>query len=539
MTDNNFRGFSIKNYFVCALLLSCLLFSNISSAANVPLYGVFEASVTNNNTYSNPFKYTDIELQTTFTSPSGKEINFFGFYNGDGSGGQTGNVWTMRFMPNEVGTWTYKYSWSDGKSAGGNGQFSVIDTGLIGPVRIASDSASFFMDSRSNKLHFRGYDMHHFGPVIGNTGSDWSAISNDWISGLDTYVINRGYNFVMMDSPSQLSTSRNYWLGGKTDVFDVAVWTDYEKILAHALENNIYLFPFDGIVGQQEQAKLTSNLLRYLVARFSPYASYFGFSPTWEWSDVWSASTLNSHMNKIYNWTPFYKLLSAHDRSNKSLTNWLSFSMRQKQSRTIFDGNCRACGKNGGVDASVANLPIIGSEDLWENSKGVYQHPRNPTEVRQGTWGIIMAGVLPLYSEWYNRSQSPGNMPGEPEFRKALDFFYANTRYREYKMLNSLVSAASGQIASGIPSQEYLVYDRNGGNIYISLNDVNPNARFSTTWYNPITDESTSGVIIQGGGFVNLTSPYPSESVLLIKFTNSKEDTLATGPPVDFSATKQ
>ena len=297
--DINFKSYLIKTFLVFATLLFSLFNSN-NGFASTPLYGVFETSITNNNTYTNPFNYKEIELQTTFTSPSGRKVDFFGFYNGDGSGGQVGNVWTMRFMPDETGTWKYTYTWSDGKAAGGSGEFTVIDTGLSGPVRIASDNGSFLMDSRSKKLDFRGYDMHHFGPVIGNTSDDWSAISGDWISGLDTYVIKRGYNFVMMDSPSQLATSRNYWYKGQTDVFDIAVWVDYEKILSHALTNDIYLFPFDGIVGQDEKGKLTDNLLRYIVARFSPYASYFGFSPTWEWSEIWTANILNSHMNKIF-----------------------------------------------------------------------------------------------------------------------------------------------------------------------------------------------------------------------------------------------
>ncbi len=533
--NNSFILFS-PTLLVHAVLLFCLFFSRESFAADTPLYGVFETSVTNSNTYTNPFNYTEIELDATFTSPSGIDTNFFGFHNGDGNGGQTGNVWTVRFMPNEVGTWTYNTIWSDGKTAGSSGKFSVTDTGLIGPVRIASDNGSFFMDSRGNPLHFRGYDMHHFGPVIGNTGSDWSVISGDWTAGLNTYVISRGYNFVMMDSPSQLGVSRSYWFDRKTDIFDVAVWTDYEKILDYALANNIYLFPFDGIVGQQESAKLTSNLLRYIVARFSPYASYFGFSPTWEWADIWSRNELNSYMTQIDEGIPFYKLLTAHDRSSDALQ-WLDFSMRQKQSRTIFDGNCRACGKNGGVAASVVNLPIIASEDLWENAAGAYGHPRNATEVRQGTWGIMMAGVLPLYSEWYRKNKSPGDMPGEPEFRRALDFFYANTRYREYTMLNDLVSATNGQIASGITGQEYLVYDRNGGDISISLQGINSTTKFSTTWYNPITDQSIGGASVQGGGTATLTSPYSSESVLLLKMTDGQTDTLAPNAPQNFKIT--
>jgi hypothetical protein len=67
-------------------------------------------------------------LTAVFTSPSGKKTTFWGFYDGDGNGGQTGNVWKLRFMPNEIGTWTYLFSWSDG-APGGSSSFVCIPNG--------------------------------------------------------------------------------------------------------------------------------------------------------------------------------------------------------------------------------------------------------------------------------------------------------------------------------------------------------------------------------------------------------------------------
>jgi len=72
-----------------ALLFSCQLGF---AADPVPLYGIFEVGVTNNNSYSNPFDFEEVGLQGKFTSPSGVMTSFFGFYDGDGAGGQEGNV---------------------------------------------------------------------------------------------------------------------------------------------------------------------------------------------------------------------------------------------------------------------------------------------------------------------------------------------------------------------------------------------------------------------------------------------------------------
>src|SRR5581483_8902193 len=52
----------------------------------VSLYRPFEKSVANGGDYAN--KFTDVTLKAVFTSPSGRRIEFAGFYDGDGAGGQ-------------------------------------------------------------------------------------------------------------------------------------------------------------------------------------------------------------------------------------------------------------------------------------------------------------------------------------------------------------------------------------------------------------------------------------------------------------------
>ena len=68
-----------------------------------------------------------------------------------------------------------------------------------------------------------------------------------------------------------------------------------------------------------------------------------------------------------------------------------------------------------------------------------------------------------------------------------FDFFYSKTRYRKYQQLNQLVASSLRQIASGIPGQEYLIYDENGGLITIDLSATSAAATFSVLWYDPKT----------------------------------------------------
>ena len=56
-----------------------------SGIPNVGLYRVFEIQIQNDKPYDN--KFADVDLTVTYTSPSGKTVDFWGFFDGDGRGG--------------------------------------------------------------------------------------------------------------------------------------------------------------------------------------------------------------------------------------------------------------------------------------------------------------------------------------------------------------------------------------------------------------------------------------------------------------------
>ena len=90
-----------------------------SDTLRVGKYDLFEIPVTNENPYSNPFDFEEIELRAVFAPPIGPPTDFYGFYDGDGNGAQEGNIWKIRFMPDQLGFWNVTYSWSDGTPGGG------------------------------------------------------------------------------------------------------------------------------------------------------------------------------------------------------------------------------------------------------------------------------------------------------------------------------------------------------------------------------------------------------------------------------------
>ena len=538
--NNAYRRCGLSGTLIFTLIV--LASSPALGMTQVGLYDVWETQVTNSKTYSNPFDFNVIELRATFTSPSGSKISFFGFYDGNGNGGQTGNVWKLRFMPDKVGTWNYTYTWTDG-TPGGSGSFKVVDTGLPGPLKVATDNSSYFMTSGGKPFDFRGYDMH----ILIRHRSNKSLIANlSWIKGLlQTNVINQGYNFIMLDglidrvdkNAGGFAVAESWWKN-TTDKkrFNVAAWRAYEDVLNMAKADKVYVMLFAGMIRQGDHYGYNDFkvFLRYWVARFGAFYNFFGWSPTWEWMDIWGSSEVNQIMQQVQAWDPFPRLLTSHDCSNSNFSNWLDFSMRQGGGigpiRTVFAGNVRTGFQQAGCNVpgvGFPDKPIIGSEDIWENPSGTTSGPRNKTEVRRGAWGIQMAGVMPLYSEW-NPSLG-GNGAGKPEVRRMFDFFYSKTQYRQYKQLNQLVSSSSRQIASGIDGQEYLVYDENGGSITINLSGTSSSTIFSVLWYDPKTGVQNNGASVNGGASRTLQSPFSGDTVLLL--TKTAVDTKAPTQP--------
>jgi hypothetical protein len=61
-----------------------------------------------------PNPFLDYRLQLTLTAPSGRTAVLPGFFAGDGNGGGSGNVWQVRFAPDEAGAWQYLASFRAG-----------------------------------------------------------------------------------------------------------------------------------------------------------------------------------------------------------------------------------------------------------------------------------------------------------------------------------------------------------------------------------------------------------------------------------------
>ncbi|XOV94061.1 MAG: DUF4038 domain-containing protein [Bacteroidota bacterium] len=92
------------------LPLLVLILICVESFGQTGIWMKKEITLESDTEYENPL-FQVSELNATFTAPSGRELIIRGFWDG-------GKVWKFRFVPDEVGTWTYRTTCSDNTNAG-------------------------------------------------------------------------------------------------------------------------------------------------------------------------------------------------------------------------------------------------------------------------------------------------------------------------------------------------------------------------------------------------------------------------------------
>ncbi len=89
------------------LLLLLSTCASVGSETELPRYGIHEVSFTGPALGPMDAPARDVELITRWRhESSGLTLAIHGFWDGDGKGGVTGNVFKVRFCPTLVGTWT-------------------------------------------------------------------------------------------------------------------------------------------------------------------------------------------------------------------------------------------------------------------------------------------------------------------------------------------------------------------------------------------------------------------------------------------------
>ncbi len=287
---------------VCTVVMIAAVNTGLSAGAsggpNVGLYRVFEVQIRNDKSYGN--KFADVDLTVTYNSPSGKAVEFFGFFDGDGRGGGNlveGNIWKLRFMPDELGNWKYTYQWSDG-TPGGAGAFTCVSDGAgKGVLKAYKENPHWFAYNGTEPVWLKSYYETGHG-----------VIAQDFIWVVENVYGNflqHGYNHLQVNWLLSLCCFRQYYLDGpEPETFDLTLYEEgkasstmklsvcymMERHLGFLNDHDVGVHMFLGFEGARNDGPAWDKLsesekdfyVRYVVSRIGPYANIAGWNFVWE-----------------------------------------------------------------------------------------------------------------------------------------------------------------------------------------------------------------------------------------------------------------
>lgn len=525
------------------------------SSEQVPLYRTFQRSITNSRDYAN--KFTDVTLNVRYTAPSGREVQFFGFYDGDGAGGQSGDVWKIRFLPDELGAWSYTYSWSDG-APGGSGSFTAVANGAgRGILKAYEGNPRWFAYNGKEPVFLKSY---HVG-AAGFTGVPIGWAANNVYSKLAS----RGYNHVMLkslpiawtnekpaDAPAE-HLARPLWRDNPTTQ-DLEVWRRFEEHMAwlNARDMGVHFFigfdpkgesAPDAYFALQRWTGLPSDeqdfYVRYVAARLAPYANVAGWNYTWETDGSTGEQRL---MSLLAQYDPWSHLATYHDEQPASNSyNNARYSFAGIENHGYFgnSGGRAALDSASHYQAAIdayRNKPVymVEGNGLW---RACWAKDAANLTAPRAAWAVTLAGGSFTWADTGGCFDGPIsemlNWPAGNPVASRIDALYdvmtKDVTFHRMTPRNDLLSGCQSNFnrSGSVPTapcyalveigQQYIVYKENGGSFGLNL----AAGTYAATWIDTRSGsrQPANGGAVQGSGsVVQFSTPSTSTDwVLLLK----------------------
>lgn len=515
----------------------------VAGADTVGLYRVFEKSLINDGDYDN--RFTDVELLVDYTAPSGKTWAFRGFFDGDGQGGgdlASGNVWKMRFMPDEPGTWSYRWRWSDG-TTGGEGTFeSTIDGAGAGVLRAYADNPHWFAYNGSEPVWLKSYY---------ETGHGGIAQDFDWVTkNVFQPLLDHGYNHLQVNWLMSLCCFSQYYLDGpEPSTLDLAlyeggkasttmklnVWHLMERRLAWLNDRDVGVHMFLGMDGSKNGGPRWEDLseadkdfyVRYSVARLAPFANLAGWNFTWEVDGGRDTHELGL-IKLIASYDIFEHLRTYQDempREHHFDEDAYNFAAVENHEIAAPDKAMErynywrtAWSHYMGSLVGYAGKPVYMMEGnaLWRR----YWHPRtgaSQDDLRQSAWATVMAGASFNWnghqpgSELY--AHGPVGLPfsEENEFHRSERYVEILTRVMNDEVEFWRMTPQSDQLTDHDPfrvfalleqGRQYIVFSIKGEPFSLFLDE---GEYANNVWIDTKTGEQLPLAAVTGHGSLEIT----------------------------------
>ena len=499
--------------------------------SEIPVWGIFEVSFENSKIYDNPF--TEVSLDVVYTNPKGKNISFWGFYDGN-------STWRIRYMPDMIGTWKFSAIFSDGTPAG-NGKFEVVSSGIPGPLDHDISNSTWFGYRGGKHAVIRSF---HVGDRF--FASNWPPEKREEF--LD-FAVAQGYNMFSVGSFFLNRNAEGRGEGWKTpDLWDglnnVPVPEEYRKaeaLLAELAEREIIVYPFAGFFGQSSDFPLNAFgktlYIKYTLARFGAYWNLLlnlaGPEPLWRpdaFKHKLSLSEIIRLANEIKELDPYNHIISVHNETGTDPFRpelWHGYLNLQGGKGIVGDDVYKYIVKQ----QKHTSKPVYAQEVFWPGNMWHVFDWENYDEIRKKAYLLLFSGAAINYADMSGNSSSG--------FSGSLNLADKHQAYHDimknaWDWLESipwyLMQPVEGMAKNGYVLAQngvrYAVYTLNAKE-GIELNLAGANGSFTLKWYNTRTNEYSSITKKIGGSkSVSLGLP-PSEKemdwIALLEKDDAKE----------------
>lgn len=503
----SWQRLSIRFRAAAFLLLTAVVMTINGSAQDVPKWSLFEETVNNSRTYNNPF--SNVTLDVEYVSPSGKKTAFWGFYDG-------GTIWKFRFMPNELGQWSYSATFSDGRP-GKSGTFRCVSSDIPGMVFKDESNPMWIGYKGGGHFVFRGLQ-------VGDRffASNWSSSNRkaflDWAEqqGYNNLSIASHYLNRNTDGRGKGWDTPNLW-NSSTQRPRPEEYQKMEAILEDLANRRITVYPFAGFFGQNSNHPIDPTLqrlyIRYTIARIGAYwhVLFNIGGPELVLKRWMTLDEVKRLGREIAANDPFGHLLSAHNREGSDQyknETFSSYGILQGPKTTDL-----AKLSSGLLANHHPSKPLYAQETLWAGN--IYHPAYTDAQLRKNAYVIMMSATALNFAD--NDGTSSSGFSGTLDLnirkqskhdiiRKVWDFMETIPFYR--------MSPNQGIVNNGYclarSGERYLVYLPSRGIVDVAVN----NGPYDVTWINAQnTSDRRDGGTTQYGQ--DLVSPQSGTDWLL------------------------
>lgn len=541
---NNTAGFLSINFSVRAkelgLITGFLLSINTGIvAADVGQWDRFEASVKNTKGYNDPYK--NVTLNVTYTRPNGSQIKFWGFYDG-------GTTWKIRFMPDQVGTWKYSATFTDGQR-GISGTFKSVPSTIPGMLSKDEMNPRWFGYKGGKHELIRsfhcGYKFFSYSWDDPNNASDGNKrkVFLDWIQQQGYNTLSIGNHFM---GTSRTGETQKLW------PLNAAEYRKVETIMNDLAGRRMLIYPFGGFF--RKGANYPTNpadqarYIKYALARFGAYWNIFWNvgGPEINLKSYLSSTEVKRLGNEISNSDVYDHPLGVHNKDGNDpyrKESWVSYVTLQGEYTRLSDLSSYLLKNHTG------SMPVYAHETLWPGNTLQPFAKASSSTIRKHAWVHNMSAVALNFGDQKGTNSSGFSGSMEPAdaiqsrhdvVKKVWDFFETIPFYRmnpcqdlvtiqsrhdvvkkvwdffgtiifsRMKPRQDLVTNKTGYCLAEVGKQ-YLVYLPSKGSVNVS---VASDTTYKVTWINAQnpTAQRSAGTTSNGQG---LTSPNEGDDWVL------------------------